>query len=181
MASYFQGCPLSSRGNINHIDDSPWFVTTISSFSTAEPGSSTYTVTSSDCSRIPNLPTLPMHTFPSRQPRADAASAPNTASKKGNPQTPGDASKTPQETLNEFWDKLITKQPSKVTNIFPPSLYTNLLPPRQNRGTIKGKNAFESYQAAVNECRARVNRIVRECHRANEKVHARIWSGVQNH
>jgi hypothetical protein len=78
--------------------------------------------------------------------------------------------KNPQDTLTEFWDKLITKKPSQVTNIFPPSFYTNLPPRKQKASLAKGKNAAESYHAAASECRALVKRIVRECHRMNEKV-----------
>lgn len=75
----------------------------------------------------------------------------------------------PQEAINEFWENLITKKPAKVTKIFPPSLYAHLLPPQRKPGTITGKNAAESYLTAANECRARVKRIVKECHRTNEK------------
>lgn len=75
----------------------------------------------------------------------------------------------PQDAINEYWDNLITKKPAKVTKIFPASLYANLLPPKKKPGTTKGKNAAESYEAAAAECRARVKRIVRECHRINVK------------
>lgn len=75
----------------------------------------------------------------------------------------------PQEVINDFWDNLITKKPGKVTKIFPPSLYTNLLPSPRKQGTTKGQNAAESYEAAAKDCRARVQRIIRECHRTNEK------------
>ncbi|KAF2870660.1 hypothetical protein BDV95DRAFT_607806 [Massariosphaeria phaeospora] len=75
----------------------------------------------------------------------------------------------PQEILNEFWENLVTKKPSKVTSIFPSSLYANLLPPHPKTGPAQGKNAAESYEAAATECRARVKRIVRECRRTNEK------------
>jgi hypothetical protein len=80
-----------------------------------------------------------------------------------------DDTKAPQEVLNEFWDNLITKKPGKIVNIFPPSLYTNLLPAHRKPGPAKGKNAAESYQVAADECRARVKRIIRECQRTNEK------------
>ncbi|KAF1949734.1 cysteine proteinase [Byssothecium circinans] len=109
-----------------------------------------------------------MHTPPQGRPRADVASTPSTAAIDDSKKVE-DETKTPQESLNEFWNNLVTKKPSKVTNIFPPTLYANLLPPKQNRGTVKGKNAAESYRAAVEECRTRVKRIVRECHRTNEK------------
>lgn len=75
----------------------------------------------------------------------------------------------PQEAINEFWDNLITKKPTKVTKVFPTSLYKHLLPPLRKPGTVTGKNAAESYRSAAEECRARVQRIVRECHRTNEK------------
>ncbi|KAF2027066.1 cysteine proteinase [Setomelanomma holmii] len=75
----------------------------------------------------------------------------------------------PQNTINEFWESLITKKPAKVTQIFPASLYANLLPPTRKPSPSKGKNAAESYEAAASECRARVKRIIRECHRTNEK------------
>lgn len=80
-----------------------------------------------------------------------------------------DGSKGPQQALDEFWENLITKKPGKVTNIFPPSLYANLLHPKHLPGTVRGHNAAESYQAAADQCRDRVKRIVRECHRTNEK------------
>jgi hypothetical protein len=75
----------------------------------------------------------------------------------------------PQQAINDFWEGLITKRPAKVTKIFPSSLYAHLLPPQRKPGTSTGKNAAESYEAAAAECRARVKRIVRECHRTNEK------------
>lgn len=75
----------------------------------------------------------------------------------------------PQETINQFWENLITKKPTKVTKVFPSTLYAHLLPPPRKPGTVKGKNAAESYEAAAAECRARVKRVVRECHRINEK------------
>lgn len=80
-----------------------------------------------------------------------------------------DISNSPQDIINEFWENLITKKPGKVTKVFPPSLYANLLPPRRKSGFVKGKNAAESYEAAAKECRARVERIIRECKRTNEK------------
>jgi hypothetical protein len=77
--------------------------------------------------------------------------------------------KLPQETLNEFWDGLISKTPGKVFQIFPRSLYAHLLPPIESDGTASRKRASASYQAAAAECKERVERIVRECRRTNEK------------
>ena len=77
--------------------------------------------------------------------------------------------KTPQEVVSEFWDKYFTKQPGKVTSIFPRSLYATLLPPSLPRGASSARNAAESYEAAAKECREKVERIVKECNRTNEK------------
>jgi hypothetical protein len=92
--------------------------------------------------------------------------AENSAEKPGNDKKPR---KPPQETLNEFWDGLISKAPGKVFQIFPRSLYANLLPPIGAEGVASRKRASASYQAAAKECMERVERIKRECHRTNEK------------
>ncbi|RAK77224.1 cysteine proteinase [Aspergillus fijiensis CBS 313.89] len=77
---------------------------------------------------------------------------------------------TPQTTLTAFWNTFIAKTPGKVTTIFPQSLYADLLPSqRESPGQSSARNAAESYEAAARQCRAEVQRIVRECHRVNEK------------
>ena len=81
-----------------------------------------------------------------------------------------DYTKTPQELVHEFWDKFFAKKPGKVTSIFPRALYDSLLPPSLPRdGAHSCRNASESYEAAAKECRDKVKRIIRECHRTNEK------------
>ncbi|KAK1836112.1 cysteine proteinase [Podospora conica] len=81
-----------------------------------------------------------------------------------------DYTKTPQEIVHEFWDRYFTKKPGKVTSIFPRALYATLLPPVLPRdGAHSARNAAESYEAAARECRDQVKRIIRECHRTNEK------------
>lgn len=77
--------------------------------------------------------------------------------------------KLPQDSLNEFWDGLITKTPGKVFQIFPQSLYANLLPPSGPEGVASTKGAVASYEEAARECKEKVKRIVRECQRTNEK------------
>jgi Calpain family cysteine protease len=74
-----------------------------------------------------------------------------------------------QQSINDFWNSLISKSPTKVFQIFPKSLYEHLLPPILPNGAASFKNAAESYEAAAALCKARVERIVRECHRTNEK------------
>jgi hypothetical protein len=77
--------------------------------------------------------------------------------------------KAPQQELNAFWDNFITKTPGKVTSIFPHSLYANLLPPKHLKHVAVNRNAAESYKAAAEECRKKVQRIAEECRRTNEK------------
>ena len=79
------------------------------------------------------------------------------------------ASKPPQQSLEEFWDSIICKTPGKVTTILSRSLYANILPLTKPGGASSTRNAAASYEAAAEECRAKVQRIVRECHRTNEK------------
>lgn len=80
-----------------------------------------------------------------------------------------DRNKTPQELLSEFWEDFVTKKAGKVTTIFPPSLYANLLPPLERQGSYTAANAAEGYESAARQCRERVRRIVQECHRTNLK------------
>lgn len=78
--------------------------------------------------------------------------------------------RSPQADVNNFWARFSAKKPSKVTSIFPRLLYSSLLPEHPDpRGISSSGNATDSYEAAAKECREKVSRIVRECHRTNEK------------
>ncbi|KAK4171194.1 putative calpain [Triangularia setosa] len=84
--------------------------------------------------------------------------------------------KPPQEQIHSFWDKYITKSPGKVTTIFPSSLYSSLLPrpaptlTKNDTTTSPNTTNFgSSYAAAADACRAKIARIVRDCHRTNSK------------
>jgi hypothetical protein len=77
--------------------------------------------------------------------------------------------KSPQQVVSEFWDSFIVKSPGKVTSIFPRSLYAHLLPLERTKDIAVDHNAAESYETAAAECRKKVQRIVAECHRTNEK------------
>jgi hypothetical protein len=79
------------------------------------------------------------------------------------------AIKPPQQSLEEFWDSIICKTPGKVTTILPRSLYANILSFTKPGVASSTRNAAASYEAAAEECRAKVQRIVRECRRTNEK------------
>ncbi|KAK0707169.1 hypothetical protein B0T21DRAFT_416338 [Apiosordaria backusii] len=77
--------------------------------------------------------------------------------------------------IHSFWDKYITKTPGKVTTIFPPSLYSSLLPrpstftKNDTTASPTTTNFGSSYTAAAEACRAKIARIVRDCRRTNSK------------
>ncbi|KAL1635918.1 hypothetical protein SLS58_010023 [Diplodia intermedia] len=93
---------------------------------------------------------------------ADAA-PPAALTKKKQPACP------PQQVLDEHWEKFITKTPGKITRIFPPSLYANLLPQTFPKTLTGNVSATASYEAAKEACERKVKRIVRDCKRTNEK------------
>jgi hypothetical protein len=99
----------------------------------------------------------------------EAGPSPAVAEAAGKPDADTTSRKSPQEALNDFWDGLITKTPGKVFQIFPRSLYANLLPPIGSDGAASRGRASASHQAAVDECKQKVERIVKECRRTNEK------------
>ncbi|RAL17404.1 cysteine proteinase [Aspergillus homomorphus CBS 101889] len=100
---------------------------------------------------------------------SDTPQAPDPPTTTSSPKTPI-PTKSPQATIDNFWDKFITKTPGRATAIFPQSLYADLLPHVQERTPRSTtSNAAESYEAAARQCKAQVERIVRECHRVNEK------------
>jgi hypothetical protein len=85
------------------------------------------------------------------------------------PPEPSPSLKPPQQTLDDFWESTISKAPGKISNIFPRSLYTNILSPNTTSGASSHRNAAASYEEAAAACRVKVQRIVRECQRTNEK------------
>lgn len=75
---------------------------------------------------------------------------------------------TPQALVSKFWAKYHSKSPSRVTAIFPRSLYASLLP-NTDVSQSRARNAASSYEEARADCRARVRAIVAECERTNSK------------
>src|SRR5262245_15625766 len=97
----------------------------------------------------------------------------------------------PQGLITSFWDQFVIKNPGRVTSIFPPSLYTNLIPEKCRRRSSRGTSVSASYEAAAAECRKRVESIVKQCDRSNEKFtdldfdieadfERRIWNCLRN-
>ncbi|KAK2681746.1 hypothetical protein RAB80_003539 [Fusarium oxysporum f. sp. vasinfectum] len=73
----------------------------------------------------------------------------------------GDRSKvTPQQAIDKFWKQFTTKNPGKATTVIPSNTYTDL---------AAKKRQPTSYEDAAATCRAKVEKIVKECRRINKK------------
>ncbi|XXH03295.1 hypothetical protein Hte_009693 [Hypoxylon texense] len=74
---------------------------------------------------------------------------------------------TPQEAIDEFWNKFTTKAPGKATTVIPHNEYAE----KAARRSVKavGTNTQTSYEEAAAVCRAKVDKIVKECRRVNQK------------
>jgi hypothetical protein len=84
------------------------------------------------------------------------------------PQLPG-RKHAPQRSIDEFWDKFTTKHPGKIFTILPDNLYAKRAAAHAPKGAIPGVNALASYEQAVDSCRNKVAKIVKECRRLNQK------------
>lgn len=75
----------------------------------------------------------------------------------------------PQRGIDDFWDKFTTKHPGKIFTILPDNLYAKRAAAHAPKGSIPGVNALASYEEAVAACRKKVEKIVKECRRLNQK------------
>lgn len=75
----------------------------------------------------------------------------------------------PQKSIDEFWNKFTTKHPGKIFTILPDNLYAKRAAAHAPKGSIPGKNALASYEEAVQACKNKVAKIVKECRRLNQK------------
>lgn len=75
----------------------------------------------------------------------------------------------PQRGVDQFWDKFTTKHPGKVFTILPDNLYAKRAAAHAPKGSIPGQNAVASYTEAAESCRKKVEKIVKECRRLNQK------------
>jgi hypothetical protein len=75
----------------------------------------------------------------------------------------------PQQDINDFWAKFTTKHPGKIFTILPDNLYAKRAAAHTPKGSIPGQNAVASYEEAVDACKKKVDKIVKECRRLNQK------------
>ena len=74
-----------------------------------------------------------------------------------------------QQSIDRFWKKFTTKNPGKLFTTLPDNLYAKraALQASRNAGTLK--NAIASYEQAAATCKAKVEKIVQDCRRLNQK------------
>ncbi|KAK2001573.1 calpain family cysteine protease [Colletotrichum falcatum] len=73
----------------------------------------------------------------------------------------------PQEIVDEFWAKFTTKAPGKATNVIPQNAYAERVAKRS--ATVIGIGTQTSYEEAATVCKAKVEKIVQECRRVNQR------------
>ncbi|KXX79311.1 Calpain-B [Madurella mycetomatis] len=85
---------------------------------------------------------------------------------------PGPWHVPPQKKIDAFWDSFTTKAPGKVTTILPKNVLAERLAKRSAAKDLAGgrsRTASTSYEEAAALCRAKVDKIVAECRRVNQK------------
>ncbi|EON68133.1 hypothetical protein W97_07282 [Coniosporium apollinis CBS 100218] len=75
----------------------------------------------------------------------------------------------PQKSVDEFWNKFTSKHPGKAFTILPDNLYAKRAAAHAPKGVVPGQNAVASYAEAVESCKSKVAKIVKECRRINQK------------
>lgn len=76
---------------------------------------------------------------------------------------------TQQEAIDEFWAKFTTKAPGKATTVLPQNPYTARVARKNAKAASSSSTTQASYETAAAMCRAKVEKIVRECRRVNKK------------
>lgn len=81
-----------------------------------------------------------------------------------------DKQKAPQRKIDEFWKKFTTKAPGKATTLLPKNEYAERLARRAAaKESGSGTAAQASFEEAAALCKAKVNKIIEECRRVNQK------------
>ncbi|KAK0728630.1 hypothetical protein B0T26DRAFT_673131 [Lasiosphaeria miniovina] len=78
--------------------------------------------------------------------------------------------RSPQGKVDEFWRKFTTTAPGKATTLLPKNEYAERLARRNASKEVGGGTAAQaSFEEAAALCRAKVEKIVAECRRVNQK------------
>ncbi|KAK1971428.1 calpain family cysteine protease [Colletotrichum sublineola] len=73
----------------------------------------------------------------------------------------------PQKTVDDFWAKFTTKAPGKATTVIPQNAYAERVAKRS--ATVISIGTQTSYEEAATVCKAKVEKIVQECRRVNQR------------
>jgi len=76
--------------------------------------------------------------------------------------------KPPQQVIDDFWSNFNSRFPGKITTVLPDKYYAKRLAQRPDADE-GSHNAAESYEEASRICRQKVDKIVSECRRVNQK------------
>ena len=74
---------------------------------------------------------------------------------------------SPQQAVDDFWDKFITKRPGKVHTVLPHDVYAKSKAAHGPKGIAHGHATHKLYEQAAAACRAAVDKIAKECRRVN--------------
>ncbi|KAF1984942.1 cysteine proteinase [Aulographum hederae CBS 113979] len=103
-------------------------------------------------------------------PSRDASRAPSMIFPSDEPLPPRRVhNQAPQKTIDEFWANFTSKTPGKAFTILPHNLYAKRAAAQAPKGVIPGQNAVASYEEARLSCVDKVEKIVKECRRTNQK------------
>ena len=75
----------------------------------------------------------------------------------------------PQLTVDGFWEKFVTRFPGRVYRVLPGDLYAKRAFNKTPKGAVTSQNAAASFDEAAASCKVKVNKIVKECRRLNQK------------
>ena len=74
-----------------------------------------------------------------------------------------------QQSIDRFWNKFTTKNPGKLFTVLPENRYAKRAALQASRNVGSPKNAIVSYEQAAATCKAKVEKIVQDCRRLNQK------------
>jgi hypothetical protein len=76
---------------------------------------------------------------------------------------------TPQEAIDEFWSKFTTKTPGRATTVVPQNKLASRVARNNANAKCTSTTTQASYDDAAAMCRAKVEKIIKECRRINKK------------
>ncbi|KZF22520.1 cysteine proteinase, partial [Xylona heveae TC161] len=77
--------------------------------------------------------------------------------------------KSPQTAIDDFWEGFNTKYPGEVVTVLPSKFHARRVAENVPRGAVLAESATTSFEEAKAICKAKVEKIARECRRVNQK------------